>query len=144
MIDVGPSLGVSLRAARIVDHQRESALSVPPATMVQAMSHSTRLRSWTGRNLGRAGIVDIAWVRPVRSANIPQRGHPDHAHHAVAVGGDPQVRGPSGKLTHVGSASSQEILVGVAITIFPCVAGTFAYPDLTKQSRDQTLVNVQG
>ena len=74
----------------------------------------------------------------------PQAGHPDHRHDILAVGGDTQVLGPSGKLTHVGGASAQEKMTDVAITIFPCTAGTFAYPDLTKRSQDHTSVNTQG
>ncbi|WP_223160757.1 hypothetical protein, partial [Salinispora cortesiana] len=62
----------------------------------------------------------------------------------VTVSRDAQALRPSGKLTHVGSASSQEILVDVAITIFPCLAGTFAFPDLTKPLQDHHLVNVPG
>jgi hypothetical protein len=82
--------------------------------------------------LGQAGAV----------GEHPQCGHPDHAYHAVAVSRDAKIRGPSGKLLHVGSASTLEITVDVAITIFSCGAGTFAFLDLTKRSQDRSLVNV--
>jgi hypothetical protein len=74
----------------------------------------------------------------------PQSNDPDHAHHAGTVRADPQVLRPSGKLTHVESASSFRVLVDFAITIFPYAAGTFVYPGLTKPSQDHTPVNVQG
>jgi hypothetical protein len=57
----------------------------------------------------------------------PQAHHPDHAHYPRAVGGDPQILRPSGKLTHLGGASSQAKMTDVAITIFPCVAGTSVF-----------------
>jgi hypothetical protein len=82
--------------------------------------------------LGQAGAV----------GEYPQRGHPDHADYAVAVGADAEICGPSGKLMHVESASSQETMTDVAITIFPCAAGTFAYPELTKRSQGRSPVNV--
>jgi hypothetical protein len=82
--------------------------------------------------LGQAGAV----------GEHPQRGHSDHADHAVAVGADAKTVGPSGKLMHVGSASELGKLVDIAITIFSYVAGTFTHVDLTKRSQHHRLVNV--
>lgn len=107
--------------------------------------------SWSGLAGGLRSGIRRTTSRPVTCSGKartvgqhPQAGHPDHRHDILAVGGDTQVLGPSGKLTHVGGASAQEKMTDVAITIFPCTAGTFAYPDLTKRSQDHTSVNTQG
>jgi hypothetical protein len=75
----------------------------------------------------------------------PQTRHPDHSHYSVPVRDDTQILRPSGK--HVESASSQEILVGVAIT-FPLCDRHFRTPGPRKPLQDNEfptwLVRVHG
>ena len=114
----------------------------------RARRSHTPCRPGPGRGHGSAGTqagqglpISPASDRCGRRASAPRPLRP--CSHAVTVGADAKICRPSGNLMHFGSASSQEITVDVVITIFPCVAGTFVYPDLTKRSQDHDLVNVQ-